>query len=129
MKTRRGYTLVELCCVLAIAGVLASVALPSLGALSAATQRTAVVNQLVATLMLARSETVKRGGRPLVACGVADGDGDGILAPAELVCAGRDWSDGWVLGTWDDADGDARDVAGGFQASRNRTDQPRPRGA
>lgn len=108
MTRKRGYTLVELACVLAIAGVLASLALPSLGALAGSAQRTAVVNQLVATLMVARSETLKRGGRALVACGVTDRDGDGRLAPHELTCAGHDWSEGWVLGAWDDVDGDAR---------------------
>ncbi|MGH8482128.1 MAG: GspH/FimT family pseudopilin, partial [Nevskiaceae bacterium] len=112
MTTTRGYTLVELACVLAIAGILASLALPSFGALSATGQRAAVANQLLATLRLARSETLKRGGRPLVVCGVADRDGDGFLAPDELACAGYDWSEGWVLGTWDDADGDARVDAG-----------------
>ena len=107
-----GYTLVELASVLAIAGVVASVALPSLGALALDQRRAAVVNDLVNTVRLARSETLKRGGRALVACGVTDRDGDGRIAQAELACAGPDWSDGWVLGTWDDADGDARVDAG-----------------
>lgn len=107
-----GYTLLELASVLCIAGVAASVALPALGALAQDTRRAAVVNDLVATVMLARSETLKRGGRALVACGVADADADGRLAPGELACAGRDWSDGWVLGTWDDADGDSSVDAG-----------------
>jgi type IV fimbrial biogenesis protein FimT len=112
MKRTGGYTLVELACVLAIAGIAASVALPSLGGLALDGQRAAVVNNLVATLMLARSETLKRGGRPLVACGLDDRDADGRFAPDEMACAGYDWSDGWVLGTWDDADGDARVDAG-----------------
>jgi type IV fimbrial biogenesis protein FimT len=112
MTTTGGYTLVELACVLAIAGIVASVALPSLGAFALDQRRTAVVNELVNTLRLARSETLKRGGRALVACGVADRDSDGRLAADELGCAGRDWSDGWVLAAWDDADGDARVDAG-----------------
>lgn len=112
MTTRRGYTLVELACVLAIAGIVASVALPSLDAVALDGRRTAIVNDLVNTTRLARSETLKRGGRALVACGVADRDGDGRLAEDELACAGYDWSDGWVLATWDDADGDARAEAG-----------------
>jgi type IV fimbrial biogenesis protein FimT len=104
----RGYTLVELACVLCIAGIVASFALPSFSALSLDGRRAAAVNDLLWTVRLARSETVKRGGRALVACGLADRDGDGRFGPYELACAGRDWSDGWVLGTWDDADGDAR---------------------
>jgi type IV fimbrial biogenesis protein FimT len=118
MTTTGGYTLVELACVLAIAGIVASVALPSLGALALDQRRTAVVNELVNTLRLARSETLKRGGRALVACGVLDQDGDGRLAADELACAGRDWSDGWVLAAWDDADGDARVDAGELTALR-----------
>jgi type IV fimbrial biogenesis protein FimT len=112
MTTTRGHTLVELACVLAIAGIAASVALPSLGGLALDGQRAAVVNNLVATVMLARSETLKRGGHALVACGLDDRDADGRFAPDELACSGYDWSDGWVLGTWDDADGDARVDAG-----------------
>jgi type IV fimbrial biogenesis protein FimT len=107
-KKMRGYTLVEIACVLCIAGIVASFALPSLTALSLDGRRAAAVNDLLWTVRLARSETLKRGGRPLVACGLDDRDGDGRFGPDELACAGYDWSDGWVLGVWDDADANAR---------------------
>jgi len=102
-----GYTLVELMATLCIAGIVASYALPSLGTLVLDARRTAVINNLLTTLMVARSETAKRNSRPLVVCGVDDRNGNGNLDPAELLCAGRDWTDGWMIGTWDDADGDA----------------------
>ena len=102
-----GYTLVELITTLCIAGIVASVAMPSLGTLAMNERRTAVVNDLLLTLLVARSETLKRGGRPLVVCGIGDRDGDGTLDPAERRCAGHDWSDGWMLGTWNDANGNA----------------------
>jgi len=107
-----GYSFVELMFVLCIAGAVASVALPSFNTLTLDGRRTAVVNDLVTTLLVARSETLKRGGRSLVACGVADLDRDGSLEDPELRCAGRDWTDGWMLGTWDDANGDSSVDAG-----------------
>lgn len=115
MKTKReaapgragGYTLVEMLATLCVAGILASMALPSFDGLLLNERRTAVVNDLALTLMVARSETAKRGSRPLIACGVRDADGDRVLTPGELHCAGKDWSDGWMLATWDDADGDS----------------------
>src|SRR5690242_18505615 len=120
MTTRReaGYTFVELVTVLCIAGIVASFALPSLDTLARDGRRTAVVNDLVATMLLARSETLKRNGRPLVACGLDDRDGDGRFGPDELGCAGYDWSDGWVLGAWDDVDGDSRVDAGELEPVR-----------
>ena len=113
-----GYTLLELMTVVCIAGVVASVAMPSLDALAMNERRTAVVNNLLATLLLARSETLKRGGRPLVVCGLNDGNGNGTLDPAEQRCAGHDWTDGWMLGTWNDADGDATVDADEFEPLR-----------
>ncbi|MGH8442176.1 MAG: GspH/FimT family pseudopilin [Nevskiaceae bacterium] len=101
----RGYTLVELLATLCIAGVVATVALPSFSDLARNERRTAVVSRLTATLLLARSEALKRGGRPLLICGVADRDGDGRLAGAELACTGYDWSQGWMLAAWADTDG------------------------
>jgi type IV fimbrial biogenesis protein FimT len=102
-----GYTLVELLTTLCIAGIVLSMALPGLDALLMDGRRTAVVNDLVLTLMVARSETIKRGGRALVACGLQDTNGNGRLDPEERRCAGRDWSDGWMLGTWSDDDADS----------------------
>lgn len=118
MKKIGGYTLVELAGVLAIAGTVTAVALPALGTLVGDAQRTAVVNQLVATLLVARSEALKRGGRPLVACGVSDRDDDGAFDATELSCAGQNWSEGWALGTWDDANGNARVDPDEFQPVR-----------
>jgi type IV fimbrial biogenesis protein FimT len=101
-----GYTLVELLATLCIAGIVMSLALPGLDSLLMNERRTAVVNDLLLTLMVARSETIKRGGRPLVACGLQDVDGDGMLESGERRCSGRDWSLGWMLGTWSDDNGD-----------------------
>jgi len=102
----RGHTLIELIAVLCIGGILVSWAWPSLDALVLDGRRAAAVNDLVATLLLARSESLKRNGRPLVVCGFADRNRNGKLDAEEQSCAGRDWSDGWMLGTWDDADAD-----------------------
>jgi type IV fimbrial biogenesis protein FimT len=109
MTTKRagGYTLVELLAAMSILGVVASIALPSFTELARNERRAAVASRLVATLLLARSETLKRGGRALVICGVADRDGNGRLEAGELACAGRDWSYGWMLATWDDTDGNS----------------------
>lgn len=113
-----GYTLIELLATLCITGIVVSWAVPSLDALVLDGRRTAVVNDLLHTLLLARSETAKRGGRPLIICGVSDIDRDGRLAPAEQRCTGHDWSDGWMLGTWEDRDGNATVSADEFEALR-----------
>lgn len=113
-----GYTLLELMTTLCIAGIVASIALPSLGALAQNERRRAMTSRLMATLLVARSETLKRGGRPLVICGADDADGNGNLDPPELRCAGSDWTDGWMIGTWDDADGNSAVDAGEFMPLR-----------
>jgi len=101
-----GHSLFDLMTTLSVAGALACVAVPSLDTLVLNERRTAVVNDLLRTLLLARSETAKRG-RPLVVCGVADSNGNGALDPVEQRCTGHDWSYGWLVGTWNDADGNA----------------------
>jgi type IV fimbrial biogenesis protein FimT len=102
-----GYTLVELMTTLCIAGIVASVAVPSLTALAQNERRSAMTSRLLATLRVARSETLKRGGRPLVICGADDADGNGNLDAPELRCAGYDWTDGWMIGTSDDTNADS----------------------
>jgi type IV fimbrial biogenesis protein FimT len=100
-----GQTLVELIATLGIVGVLASVAVPAFERILLDSRRTAVVNEIVTALLLARTEAIKRR-QPVVACGVRDGNGNGILEPAERACAGYDWTQGWIVGAWRDADGD-----------------------
>lgn len=101
-----GFSLLELLTTLAIAGTLAVTALPSLHGLLLDGRRASAVNELLLTLRLARSETLKRG-KALVVCGLADANGNGRIDAGELRCAGRDWSFGWLVGTWDDQDADA----------------------
>lgn len=103
----QGYSLLELMTTLCIAGIVASMALPSLGTLAQNERRKAMTSRLIATLLVARTEALKRGGRPLVICGADDADGNGNLDPSEQRCAGRDWTDGWMIGTWNDQDGDS----------------------
>lgn len=113
MKTKRalpparagGYTIIELLTVVTIVGVLASIGLPSLGWLAHDLRRSVAVNDLLLAFAGARSEAAKRG-QDLVVCAVRDHDGDGSLSPAEQHCAGRDWSWGWMIALWNDADGD-----------------------
>jgi len=100
-----GYSLVELMAVVSIAGALSALAIPGFHTLILDNRRTTAVNELMATLLLARAEAIKRG-QPVVVCGVRDADGDGILDTAERTCAGRNWSSGWVVGAWSDANGD-----------------------
>lgn len=119
MTTKRegsaGYTLVELLAVLCIAGIVAALAIPSFGALARDARRTGVVNDLLATLRVARSEALKRGGRPLVICGIAG------AAPAQPACGGADWSAGWILATWHDANANAAVDAGELAVLRKFT--------
>ena len=102
-----GQTLLELMVTLGIVGVLASVAVPSFSRLVLDGRRAAVVNDVVTALLLARTEAIKRR-QPVIACGVRDANGNGVLEPAERTCVGPDWSRGWVVGAWRDANGDQR---------------------
>jgi type IV fimbrial biogenesis protein FimT len=90
---------------LAVLAILASLAVPAFTDLIRNGRRTTMVNELGAALMLARAEAGKRA-QPVVVCGVTDANGDGVLAPAEQACAGADWSGGWMVAAWNDADAD-----------------------
>ena len=76
---RRGFSLVELMVVLAIAIILLGIGVPAFGGLIQNQRVTTTVNEFMAAISLTRSEAVKRGAR------------------VDLVPAGSDWTEGWVV--------------------------------
>lgn len=99
-RRQRGFTLVELLAVMAVAVILAGTALPALRGLVRSVQLTSATNDLFASLMLARSEAVKRNDR-VAMCKSSNG----------VACdTTGGWEQGWIV--FHDADNDgARDPA------------------
>lgn len=81
LRSHDGFSMVELMIVLAIAGILLTIAVPSFGALIRNQQITAATNDLFAAINLTRSEAIKRGKRVDLVPSAADGD----------------WAKGWVV--------------------------------
>lgn len=84
-KSHAGFTLVELMITLAIAGIVATVGVPSFMSMIASNRVSAASNELVTALNLAKSEAI-RSGQNTVLCKSTDG----------ATCGGN-WSDGWIL--------------------------------
>jgi len=85
---QRGFTLVELMMVLAVAAVLVTVAIPSFSTLIKNNRLTTFTNTLVGSLVLARSEAVRRG-RAVTVCASSNGTG----------CTATSWQQGWIVFT------------------------------
>lgn len=86
-----GFTLVELLFTVGIVAVMFSLAVPGFNSLVANSQMTASVNDLIASMQLARSEAVKRA-TPVSVCRVSNSNS------ATPTCAsGTGWHDGWVV--------------------------------
>jgi type IV fimbrial biogenesis protein FimT len=81
----KGFTVVELMIALAVAGVLISFAVPSFNASIQNNRMATQINELHASLSLARSEAIKRNNNTTV-CRSSNGTG----------CTGN-WGDGWVV--------------------------------
>lgn len=90
----RGFTLIEMMVTVAILAILIAAVTPSFRGLLRDNQAATQANALVTSLMLARSEAIKRNA-PVVMCRSNTGTS----------CAGSDWADGWIL--WADTNGDA----------------------
>lgn len=91
----RGLTLLELMIALAVAGILASIALPSFGRMLEDNRLTQTRNALVASLQLARALAVTSG-RNVILCASSDG---------QRCRAGSDFSLGWLVYRDDNGNG------------------------
>lgn len=95
MRPTHGFTLVETMSVLAVTAVLVTVAIPPMEDLVDASRVTAASSELLADLLLTRSEAIKRRTR-VVICKSADG---------QRCTAAGGWQQGWIV--FEDANGDA----------------------
>jgi type IV fimbrial biogenesis protein FimT len=97
----RGFSFPESLAVLAVAGIAASMAAPAYRGLVSADRQATAANELVGTLLAARSAALTRN-LPVVVCASPDGH----------ACDGRAWERGWMAFTDANDDGrpDADDV-------------------
>jgi prepilin-type N-terminal cleavage/methylation domain-containing protein len=107
----RGFTLIELMVTLAVLAVLVAIGTPAMADVIRNNRRTVLVNELLASLMLARANAA-RSGQPMVVCGVTDANANGAIDVAERSCTGVDWRTGWMIAAWNDADADSTLDAG-----------------
>ena len=84
---KRGFTLMEMLVVVAIGGILAAVAAPSLVSVIESNRRTTISNQLMEDLMLARRQAIALS-TPVALCGSDSTQPD-------TCTEGTDWSNGW----------------------------------
>jgi len=82
---QRGFTLGEVLTTLGVLGVSLSLAVPSFDSAAQSNRRATAINELVATLHVARSEALARNAT-IATCPSADGES----------CAGIGWEAGWI---------------------------------
>ena len=93
MRKPLGVTLPELLIVIAIAGILATLAVPSFHRLAQANAMTSSVNIFMSDLRFARSESIKRGGG-VVMC---RSDAPELRSPTCGAGSTLGWQSGWII--------------------------------
>lgn len=83
-RLEQGFSLGELLATIAVAGVLTAAAVPTFQSVISESRRAAVVNQLVSTMHMARSEAITQNAR-VVICPGTDGE----------ACTADAWAGGW----------------------------------
>lgn len=92
MPTQRGFTLIELLVTLTVLAIVVGIGVPGLRDFTLNNRRVAAVNEVIASLALARSESIARN-VTVSMCPSEDGAG----------CSAAAWSAGWII--FSDADG------------------------
>lgn len=96
-RRNAGFTMVELLVTIAVVGVMMYIAVPSLTSFLQDSQLSGDTNDLVSSLLLARSESVTRN-NPVTLCKIAASD-------SETCANGESWESGWIA--FEDLDNDA----------------------
>ena len=84
-RRERGFTLGELLTTVGVAAVAMAIAVPALNQGLIEQRRTTAMNELVATLHLARSTAITRN-QPVTVC----------ASPDQERCSGNEWASGWI---------------------------------
>lgn len=103
MRNGRGFTIIELMIVLAVAAVLIATGIPAMQDWMLNSKRTAALNDFLGGMLAARSAAVTRNAR-IAACPSKD------PTAAQPVCSGeKDWATGWIVFEDPDLDHDHAD--------------------